>query len=124
MPAGTIPLTVVQRSGTAAKDRDLNLQNSTVSPGNNFVNTGKTMLLARNTQVGAANLLFEGHVLGTEITLATCSVPGSATDSGIRLFGPFETDKFNSHAGADVDRCYVRQSGGANGDLQLCPFEI
>jgi hypothetical protein len=124
MPAATTPIPVAQRSGNSSKVRDLAFQASVVSPGNNFPNTGRTMLAVRNTTVGALDIILEGHLGGVERTLMQESVPGSGTDNGIRIFGPFETDRFNNHNGVDIDRAYVRQATGSNGDLTFAPFEI
>lgn len=123
MPAGTTALTVVAPTGNGGLRRDMNEQNSDVSPGNNFVNDGKTYLFARNTQAGANTLVFEAHINGVETTVHTEAVPGSATDNGEVIVGPFAPGLFNQHQGVDLDRVYVRQGSGADGDVVLCPFK-
>lgn len=123
MPAATTALTVVAPSGNGGLSRDIAEQNSVLA-GNNFVNDGEVYLFARNTTVAAISLGFEAHINGVETTVHTEAIPGSGTDGGSRIIGPFKPSLFNAHAGVDGDRVYVRQLTGTAGQVVLCPFKV
>ena len=122
MPASTTALTVVAPSGAGGLIRDVNEQSSDVSPGNNFINDGKTYLFARNTTASAIDLTFEAHINDVERTVLTATVPGSGTDNGELIVGPFDPALFNVHGAVDTDRAYVRQASGSDGEVKLMPF--
>jgi hypothetical protein len=125
MPASTTPLTVVGPSSSPA-GAAFNEQNSDASPGSNFLNARGTLLYARNTTASPITLIFEADVLGVERTVMTVDVPGSGTEHGVAIIGPFPAHLFNDHStttssGADQGKVYVRHAG-ADADIVLCPF--
>jgi hypothetical protein len=125
MPASTTALTVAPH--TDARGFTWDEQPSDVSPGNNFVNDGKTLLFARNTTAGVLALIFEADRYGAERTVMQVNVPANGTENGVAVFGPFPTALFNDHGTtepASSGRVFVRQASGTDGQVVLCPFRI
>ncbi len=127
MPASTTALTVIAAPSTPAGS-SFDEQASDVSPGNNFANPdGNTLLYARNTTAGALDLIFEADVFGTERTVLQTSIPGSGTENGVKILGPFPPSKFNEHGtteAASTGKVFVRQATGSDGQVVLCPFRV
>ena len=125
MPASTTALTVLASPPTPA-GVSFDEQASDVSPGNRFPNKPGTRLYVRNTQAGAINVLFESDKYGAERTVLTVSIPGSGTEHGVKVLGPFPAADFNDHSTTEAgSNGYVmcRQATGSDGDLVFCPFE-
>jgi len=126
MPASTTALTVLAAPGTPAGPT-WDEQDTDVSPGNNFDNDGVTMLFARNNTAGAIDLIFEADLYGTERTVLQVTIPGSGTENGVKVLGPFPPGRFNNHDTTEVastGKVFVRQASGTDGQVKLCPFKV
>lgn len=126
MPASTVSLAVV--TGNSPLGPTFVEQNAVVSPGNNFDNGGGDVLLyARNTTASPINLIFESDLYGSERTVLIGSVPGSGTQHGVTMFGPFPSELFTNHSTTDGNqngRVMVRQATGTVGQVQVCPIRV
>lgn len=127
MPASTTSLLVVAAAPTP-KGSAFDEQVSDVSPGNSFDNAGgDIMLYVRNTTAGALDVIAEADVMGAERTVFQQAIPGSGTEHGVRILGPFPAAQFNDHSTTEVasnGRVFVRQATGSDGDLVFCPFRV
>lgn len=124
MPAGTITLTVIGPGATPAGPT-YDEQQSTAA-GNSFDNGDSVLLVVRNTNASARVLTFFADRYGTERTVMTATVPGSATENGTAVLGPFPSDVFNDHSATDsAKQGHVMFShNGVNADLLLAPIKI
>jgi hypothetical protein len=122
MPASTVALTVLDVQSTPA-GAAANQQASTVTPGNNFLNDGWTLVDVVNTTGGALTITFEADVFGAERTVLSTSIA-----AGARVpFGPFAPGKFNGHDATEAasnGRVFMRQIGGSNGGLTFSPYKV
>jgi hypothetical protein len=126
MPASTTALVLVSSQSPAGPTMDE--QASDVSPGNSFENSaGDVMLYVRNTTGSSIPLLFEADAYGAERTVLSKTIPGSGTENGVAICGPFPPSRFNDHSTTEVasnGRVFVRQGSGSDGDLVMCPFRV
>jgi hypothetical protein len=126
VPAGTTSLIVLDDPGDetgVAWDE----QASDVSPGNSFRGGVGVMLYARNTTASPIDLIFEADSYGAEIQVLRVTIPGSGTEHGVRIIGPFPPGRFLNHTTTDATKdghVFVRQASGADGALQLSPFRL
>jgi hypothetical protein len=126
MPAGTTALVVLPAPSTPAGPT-WDEQASDVSPGNSFPNDGTTLLYCRNTTASPISVTFEADLYGAEVAILSVAIPGSGTEHGVRVLGPFPPGRFNGHESTDnakTGHVFVRQASGSDGQLQLCPFQI
>jgi len=124
MPTGTTALTVLAPVGDE-RGPTWDEQASDVSPGNNFDNAHGTFLYARNTTASPIDLIFEADIYGSEITVLQVTIPGSGTENGVKVLGPFPPKAFSDHRtteAASDGKVFVRQASGIDGDVVLCPF--
>jgi hypothetical protein len=107
-------------SGTAWDE-----QQSTAA-GNKFTNDGRTLLGGRNTNVASRVLTFYVDVFAVEVALMLVTVPGSATENGQAMMGPFPKPVFDNHdtTSSASTGSVVLAHNGANADLMFCPFGI
>lgn len=75
----------------------MNEQNHDAANGNKFDNQPGTVLFCRNTTVGALDVNFYADINGVEVLLGTVSIPGSGTQNGEKIIGPFKAELFNDH---------------------------
>lgn len=125
MPASAVALTVLAAPASPGGPT-WDEQASTVSPGNKFAADGLVLLHVRNTTASAINVVFEADLYGTERTLLQVSIPGSGTENGGAILGPFPAS-FLDHtttAAADNGSVFVRQASGTAGQLVFCPFRV
>lgn len=99
MPVGSTSLAVVAAVGgisQAYAETALDAAN-----GNKFINDGKTELHVRNTTAGAIVMDFYADTgptgVGNEVKVASVSIPGSGTNNGVKVLGPFPPSLFNNH---------------------------
>lgn len=125
MPAATVALNVVPPSGNGGLSRDINESNVNITPGNSFANDGETYLYCRNTTAGAIDLTFRAHINNVETIVHTESIPGTGTDTGVRIVGPFKPSLFNNHGSlGDADKAYVMAASGSSGDVKACAIKM
>jgi len=124
MPASTVSLVVVGPGGTPAGAAHDEQQSTAL--GNSFDNSEPTILVVRNTNVAARVITFLADRYGGERTVMTATIPGSATENGTAILGPFPPEPFNDHSTTDATKMGVVQftHNGANADLQLCPTRL
>lgn len=125
MPANSVAL-VVMPAPARVDLGTFDEQASTVSPGNKFDDDGVTMLYVRNTTASAITVNFLADLINFERTIASASVPGSGTEGGVLILGPFPKI-FTDHsvtASADNGKVFVKQASGTDGQLQFCPFRV
>lgn len=123
MPASCTSLTVVAAASTPAGPTH-DEQQSDASPGNKWVNTHPMLLSARNTNVASKIISFYADIIGVEAVIMTSTIPGSATENGTRVLGPFPPSKFSDHnttEAASTGQVMITHNG-ADADLMLCPF--
>jgi hypothetical protein len=104
-----------------------NEQDGDVVNGNQFDNARGTLLQCRNTTAGAINITFYADLLGTEVLVGTVSIPGSGTQNGHKIIGPFPSDAFNNHSTsvpASDGRVLCKQASGSNGQIKFFPFVV
>ncbi len=97
MPAGATTLAALAQAtrpnGPTYAETTLDATN-----GNKFVNDGGTILVVRNTTVGAIVLDFYADTPeGNEVKVMSRSIPGSGTANGITQLGPFPPERYNAH---------------------------
>lgn len=124
MPAGATALSVVAPAATPA-GASFNEQSSDAS-GMKFANDGETYLYVRNTTVSAVPLSFFSDKYGAEIEVLEVSIPGSATEHGVKILGPFDPVFFNDHATTEAASTgsVIMTHTGSDADLQVCPFRM
>src|SRR3954452_839122 len=80
----------------------LNYTSASASVADNFTNDGRTFLLFTNGNASARTLTIAANAttrpgFGTIATPSTVvTLPGSGTNGGLAVVGPFPTDRFNS----------------------------
>lgn len=124
MPASMTALTVLAAPSTPG-GQAFDEQASDQDPGNKFACAPGTRLYARNTTAGAINLVFEADLYGAEVDLLTVAIPGSGTENGVKILGPFPPE-FLQHGtteAASNGSVFVRQASGSDGEIVLCPFQ-
>lgn len=124
MPAGTITLTLVG-PGSSPSGPTYDEQQGTAA-GNSFDNTDTVMLVCRNTNAASRVVTFFADRYGAERTIMTATIPGSATENGTAVLGPFPSDVFNDHSTTDsTKQGHVMFShNGINTDLFFCPVRV
>ena len=124
MPAGTITLTVVGPGATPAGPT-YDEQQSTAA-GNSFDNSDPVALVVRNTNAASRIVTFFADRYGAERTLMTATIPGSGTENGTAVLGPFPSDVFNDHSATDVTKQghVMFSHNGINTDLFFCPVRL
>lgn len=124
MPAGTVSLTIVGPGGTPAGPTYDEQQGT--AAGNSFDNAEPTMLVCRNTNAAARVVTFFADRYGGERTVMTATIPGSGTENGTAVLGPFPSDVFNDHSTTDAAKMgtVMFTHNGINTDLQFCPLRI
>lgn len=125
MPASCTALTVVAApSSPAGASHDE--QQSDAAPGNRWANSGRSLASFRNTNAAARIVSFYADQYGVEAVIMTSTVPGSATENGTKIMGPFAPSKFNNHNTTEVattGQIHITHNG-ADADLMICPFEL
>jgi hypothetical protein len=130
MPAATVALTTVGPGNSPAGPAFDEQASAAPATGNDFDNAGgDTMLYVRNTTAGALDVILEADVFGVERTVLQTTIPGSATEHGVKILGPFKPEQFNDHsttvpAGTKQGRVMVKQAAGIAGDLVFCPIKV
>jgi hypothetical protein len=125
MPVGTVSLTVVGPGNTPAGP-SYDEQQSTAA-GNSFDNGGgDIMLVVRNTHGTARTMTFVVDRYGAEQTVMTKSIPGSGTETGLAVLGPFPPSSFNDHSTTDSAKQghVMFTHNGSNADLMICPVKV
>ena len=124
MPAGATALIIVAPAGSPA-GASFNEQTSDAS-GMKFVNDGETYLYVRNATVSAVPLSFFSDKYGAELEILEVSIPGSATEHGVKILGPFDPVFFNDHATTESASTgsVICTHTGSDGDLQVCPIKL
>lgn len=125
MPASCTALTVVGPASTPAGP-SWDEQQSDAAPGNRFANARGTLLGARNTNASSRVLTFYADLYGAEVALMTATVPGSATENGFRLLGPFPAKDFGNHTtteAASNGQVMVSQNG-ADADIMFTVYVV
>ncbi len=124
MPSGTVSLTVVGPGSTPAGPTH-DEQQSTAA-GNSFENDGSTLLIVRNTNASSRVITFVADRYGAEQTVITSTIPGSGTENGTKVLGPFPPEAFNDHGTTDSAKNghAMFTHSGSNSDLMLCPTKI
>ena len=100
--------------------------NCDTTNGNKFTNAAGTLLLARNTTVSAIILDFYADLNGVEVLIGSKSIPGSGTNNGGAILGPFPAKFFNDHTvsitGTSAQGAVVfKQRSGSAGDIKVAP---
>lgn len=124
MPAGCTALTVLQPPVTPFA-ASFDEQQSDAAPGNYFVNDGDTQLYLRNANASARTITFYADIYGAERTIGTATLPGSGTENGVLILGPFPTGLFNNHSTTESARTgsAMFSHSGADADVMCCPFK-
>ncbi len=123
MPAGCTALTKV--AANPPHGGSFNEQASDASPGNKFAaQADKTRLFVRNTTETAIELNVYADKYGEEVLLQSTSIPGSGTENGERILGPWPAE-FLEHSTTEVasNGQVMVAHAGSDGDLMLCPFD-
>jgi len=124
MPAGTITITVLgPGAGPAGPTYD---EQQSTAAGNSFDNNDATVLVCRNTNATARVITFVADRYGAERTIMTATIPGSATENGTAVLGPFPSDVFNDHSTTDSTKQghVMFTHNGVNADLFLAPVRV
>lgn len=85
----------------------VNYTSAAASTADVFANDGKTFLLFTNANASARTLTITGNAFSKpgfgDITAAdageTVTLPGSGTNGGLAIVGPFPPDRFNNSSG-------------------------
>jgi hypothetical protein len=124
MPAGTVTLVNVG-PGSSPAGPTYDEQQGTAA-GNSFDNTDAILLVCRNTNAAARVVTFFADRYGAERTIMTATIPGSATENGTSVLGPFPSDVFNDHSTTDATKQghVMFSHNGINTDLFFCPVRV
>ncbi|MBM4356956.1 MAG: hypothetical protein FJ096_02495 [Deltaproteobacteria bacterium] len=124
MPAGTVTLTVIGPGSTPAGPTYEEQQGT--AAGNSFDNSDPVALVVRNTNASARIVTFVADRYGVERTVLTATIPGSATENGTAVLGPFPSELFNDHSTTDATKQghVMFTHNGINTDLKFCPVRL
>lgn len=124
MPAGTVTLTVIG-PGSSPAGPTYDEQQGTAA-GNSFDNSDAVALVVRNTNAAARVVTFVADRYGVERTVLTATIPGSATENGTAVLGPFPSELFNDHSTTDATKQghVMFTHNGINTDLNFCPVRL
>lgn len=124
MPATPTALTAIGPASSPAGP-SFDEQGNDVTNGNKFDNNDRTKLYVRNTTVGAIVLNFYADLYGVETLILAVSIPGSGTEHGVKILGPFPSQDFNDHtttASSTNGQVHCKAASGSSNDLMLCPY--
>jgi hypothetical protein len=100
----------------------MNEQNLDVTNGNKQAWHPGMKMHFRNTTVGAIVINFYCDQLGTEVLILALTVPGSATQNGLKLTGEFPSRMCDHSASVAtaLGSIVFKQASGSSGDIKAC----